>query len=799
MFWPDSGDERARAALSRAIYFLRRELGEGIIVARGDEITVGSERLWCDAAAFEQLFEQGKPREALELYRGDLLPGFFTADANGFEEWLERERARMRESASAAAWELTGAAEAKGNLALAAHWARRAVELAPFREAGIRRLLGLLDALGDRAGAVHAYEEFAAQLQAELELEPAPETTELVSEIRQRERTGPGRPPADVPVPAAVTMELAPATPRLDASTRVRRRWFAAGVAAAIMVGTPAGLLARRKNVDPVMHRVHVTRFTNLTRNREFDELGRAVADRIVQSLAGTGVVEVTASDDERHSTSGETSTVTRQAGPAQRGIPPDEGGLIEGKVYFESGRLRIQAWITDVTTRRIVWVVPGIAVDTDAVSSAIDDLQERTTGAITALSSRRFATWLPTASSPPRFAAFQPFAQGVDLHFKGAHKDGVQHLLRAVDADPSFIAAQLQLALAWTAVFEEGRTDSIAAELNRRREHLNPLQRHWLDWLLALGAEDPLGAYRAVKAAASLAPERFDYHVAEWAYKLNRPREASDILTRLGPDSPYNHESEYWALLTRALHARGKAKQELSAARSARSRFPDRIEMLGFELAALASRGRTREVRALIDTALAFPRPKVGVTTAVVDMPGPGLWPGRLMITAAEEFRAHGFDAAANETLKRAIRWYETETHADHLAQRQRFELAKAYYLTQDWSAAEGAFRSLDGADTNVVYIGYLGAIAAHRGDTIEARRVMARLDTLRPALSRPRAIAGYWQSKISAILGDEELAIRRLIEAFGPQGRSGLHVDRDYDRIQHSSAFREWTRPKG
>ena len=78
------------------------------------------------------------------------------------------------------------------------------------------------------------------------------------------------------------------------------------------------------------------------------------------------------------------------------------------------------------------------------------------------------------------------------------------------------------------------------------------PLQRHWLDWMLAMKSEDPLGGYRAISAAAELAPERFLFNVAQWATRLNRPRETIDVLTRLGPDGPYNYEEAYWGLLTR-------------------------------------------------------------------------------------------------------------------------------------------------------------------------------------------------------------------------------------------------------
>ena len=36
-------------------------------------------------------------------------------------------------------------------------------------------------------------------------------------------------------------------------------------------------------------------------------------------------------------------------------------------------------------------------------------------------------------------------------------------------------------------------------------------------------------------------------------------------------------------------------------------------------------------------------------------------------------------------------------------------------------------------------------------------------------------------------------------LAETFGPQGRSGMHADVDFERMWKSRAFREFTRPKG
>src|SRR5712692_7403317 len=53
LFWPDLDEEHARGSLRQALRFLRRTLGDGIIVARGEEeIRADGATLWCDAGAF---------------------------------------------------------------------------------------------------------------------------------------------------------------------------------------------------------------------------------------------------------------------------------------------------------------------------------------------------------------------------------------------------------------------------------------------------------------------------------------------------------------------------------------------------------------------------------------------------------------------------------------------------------------------------------------------------------------------------------------------------------------------------
>lgn len=189
MLWPDADEPRARRALSQALHFLRASLGAGVLVGRGkEEVALDAREFWCDGAAFEQALEKDDLPDALELYRGDLLDGFFVPDAPEFERWLEEERGRLRRQASGAAAVQAEREGASGKLSSAVRWAHFAVSLQPFEEDALQRLVRLLDRAGDRGSAVRAYEAFAQRLARELELEPSPETQSLVEAVRTRER-----------------------------------------------------------------------------------------------------------------------------------------------------------------------------------------------------------------------------------------------------------------------------------------------------------------------------------------------------------------------------------------------------------------------------------------------------------------------------------------------------------------------------------------------------------------------------------------------------------------------------------
>jgi len=208
-FWPELSQERARSAVRQSLYRLRQSLGEGVLVTRGDdEVAISEEKFWSDVTAFEDALTGGDRARALELYRGDLLAGFYVPDAPEFERWLDERRKELRQRASTAAWELADQEAGQKNTVAAGRWSRHARDLAPLDERLLRRVIKLLDRLGDRAGAVREYETFARRLALELELDPSPETKALIELVR--ERSEPAPPPTDAAAREPLGVSLPP-------------------------------------------------------------------------------------------------------------------------------------------------------------------------------------------------------------------------------------------------------------------------------------------------------------------------------------------------------------------------------------------------------------------------------------------------------------------------------------------------------------------------------------------------------------------------------------------------------------
>ncbi len=199
LFWPESDAERARSSLRTALHFLRRALGAEVIASRGsEEVGVAPGTVWCDAAAFEAELDAGRAEAALELYRGPFLAGFNLAGMGEWERWLGDERERLHRRAVEAAESLAARGEEEGDPRAVMRWARHAAALEPDDEGTLRRLMKRLAAIGDRAGAIYAFEEFSKRLRADCQADPSRQTCALADEIRRGAAEPDPAPPAGI-------------------------------------------------------------------------------------------------------------------------------------------------------------------------------------------------------------------------------------------------------------------------------------------------------------------------------------------------------------------------------------------------------------------------------------------------------------------------------------------------------------------------------------------------------------------------------------------------------------------------
>jgi DNA-binding SARP family transcriptional activator len=445
LFWPELDQEHARAALRQALYGLRSSLGESALEGRGDEeIGLDDRNLWCDVPAFEAAVDAGRHADALELYRGDLLEGFFVSGAPEFERWLEDERARLRRRASEAAWALAESCRTAGDRALAAHWARRAAGLSRDDEGALRRLIALLAELGDRAGAVQAYEAFARRLAEDYDVEPAAETQALIEAVR----SGEIGPRATAPAPAAVAepMRAGPGEAGAHLPTGVSRRRFrvrpavlTAAIFVTIAAATATLARSRTPRLDP--HRVVVVPFANRTGDTTLSPLGDWAADWITRGLAETGLVEVTNPGRyplERDASAGAPARAgagTRDLDPASRArelaLDTESGTAVWGSFYRHGDSLEFAAQITDQRRGTLLRAIEPVVGDARDPRAAIGTLRKRVTAALATLLDPKLSAW---SASPASQAATRHTRRSPQVRRHGSGSTAVRPYATSIE-----------------------------------------------------------------------------------------------------------------------------------------------------------------------------------------------------------------------------------------------------------------------------------------------------------------------------------------------------------------------------
>ena len=766
VFWPELDQFAARRALRNTLYHLREALGEGVIVTQGDDaVSIDPARLTCDATRLRDAVADGRYEEAVDLYRGELLPGIHPANAGEtFEEWLSEERRRVSELVRRAVRALVERETSIGNLPSAAHWAQRACALDPTDESWLRRAMSLLDDISDVGTALRLYETFVRRVAADFDATPSVETQALAARIRARTLKSSIR---SDPVPTD--------TPLLPSAGAQRpRHWrpmlSVLGIAGAIAVGTVVARLAHSPAVA-ARPRVLVTVFENRTGDSALRSLGRMTQDWLAQGIVRARLIDVV---DPRAVFVQTRGTSVAPVDPVALAHRTGATLIVSGSYDRAGDTLLIQASVMDVATGRIVRAVGPIIARAGEPVTALDEVRSRV---MTALASAvdSHAAQAFEAGEIPTYDAYQAYVEGWDAFWHGDGARAKALFQQAAHRDTGFTAAALALAMAGSNSVGCGLVDSLTRVLHARTPRLNRVDELSLQIAVAHCHGRNEETLRLTLERADLEPGNSadEMSAAAAASLANRPARTLELLERIDPTvdlewSTDSTHSAYWSGVAAALEALGRYREELAAADHLLPGAPlTRVWVRGSALAALS---RPAEVLALLDSALALPvetSSDLGLAPYTDGRPQYTVTPAWVANWVSRELAYRGDTVAARQAAMRAMAWYRSRRSDERNTIEERLVAAWSLEMIGAYREAERIARQLVAEDSaNVDFRGELAGLAAECGDTALADS-LDRWLAAQP-VARVSWSASIYRARVAALLGRDDSAVARTREAF-------------------------------
>ena len=340
LFWGERFEQQARQSLRQAVYGLRRALDvDGInpIVTAGETVTLEPALITVDVWEFERLAASDSPADleaAAALYRGPLLANLRLRESS-FNEWLDLERARLREVAWQVQYRLAKHYKAHGQDADALATVQRLLDLDPLKEKSHRLYMRILAKQGERAQALQHYHRLSELLRQELDVEPDFITMRLYEEIKAA-----GEP------------------------ARASRLGDEPGESPAIAAARPERFVA------PLRAAVLVLPFKNVGETTELEYLAEGIADDITTGLSCWRWFPVIGTNSSRYYSNSITDI-------AEIGRQLDARYAVTGTIRPSGQTLRIRAELTDLLTHHQLWA-RRYDVNFNEILGVQDDLVEK-------------------------------------------------------------------------------------------------------------------------------------------------------------------------------------------------------------------------------------------------------------------------------------------------------------------------------------------------------------------------------------------------------------------------------------
>ena len=544
-------------------------------------------------------------------------------------------------------------------------------------------------------------------------------------------------------------------------AAKPRRLWpfFAAAGALAVAAILAVLLLGDRTPAEPTRSSpdlnpdlVAVAEFENRTGNPELDHLGLMAADWITHGLAQVNRLQVV--PIEQGSDAG-TQRRSPQAVAKQTGA----GLVVTGAYYLERDTLHFQSTVTDAASNTVLRSVDPTAGPVDQPMSAIEPLQSRVIGGLASLVSGEGAEFALDLR-PPRYDAYREYVAGLSLYAVDNRK-AVAHFQRASELDPGFVAPLLMMSSILSVWGQNVEAKAVVDRLEEQRHEMTIMERHLLDYYQTKLQGNYERAIQHLRIVEQQAPQSalVKFGLARNLLKVGRLREALETVQKIEPDAWAGGGMCTAPLMLRASlqHVLAEYNEELVTARLIIEICGDNVNLRRYQARAVAAAGSFSQLGEVLAQGLTASGAKGG-----------GM---RLFVETARELAAHGHPEQSRVIAERGVTWFEANHTIDQASEWQRIYLVQLQVVLDRLEEAYEILLALDEElpdDDDV--LGWLGIVAARRGDTTAADYFSDRLRNLdRPFLFGWNT---YYRAAIEAHLGHPDKALGLLRNALS-EGR--------------------------
>jgi DNA-binding SARP family transcriptional activator/TolB-like protein len=778
LFWPESDELRARGALKQALFGVRRGLSQPDLIEGTTELRLNASAITTDVWEFERAIDNQDFERAVSTYTGGFLDGVFVRGSTAFEEWADRERQRLAKAYYVALEQLGRAAEAGGRLDKALGVWRTLAGAQPLSGRAALFYMNGLAASGDREAAIHHASAYAEAVRRELDAEPDPEVVQLANQLRSTGGVARKSDPPRARVATAAPLEAGPSVASTRPATWQRQRLTLIGAAAAIITTLALVALTARRAYDP--NTVVVAPFENETADTTFDPLSRITSDWVTRGLERTQLLDVldsrTLTDYVRDSTgrARPSLAIAQHAGA---------GTLVRGTIYRRGDSLLVVARILRVSDGSVLADLDPVRAPLDDPQRILEPLRQQIMGAFALLSDSRIKQWARTPSTPPTYASYLEYSEGLDAITKRHPDSAAVHFIRAASLDSTFTLAPVllfgisDLPLVRRVPHAVAFIDSLERIAPSQRDRMTPNDQAALDAEIARRHADWARRLDATRRMVAIAPKssnaRFTH--AHTLIANNYFGDAIEQLHQIDLDHSWLKDLEYfWVWEITAHHQNDDFTGALREAVRAQRRFPTNDAFCFMAADQQAAMGREQDVEAKIANCFRTAGTRVDS--------------GGVFLTVGYEFQAHRHEAEAQRFFARAL--------AVRLAKNPR---APAPFVRAALGRWQEAYEATKGGDTTQLRsIGERAVFAARSGDRDAASQLAKSIEERARAAHDGRG--EIWLAAVTLALGhrDSAVALLRRSVDLGVAPAFNLHAQWYLHDLDTYPPFRQIVGPK-